>query len=188
MSTNLEALLGQLLQPTKHKVFISFYHYDDQRYRDSFERAFSHLFIIKSVQDGDINTDNSAEYIKRLIQQDYISDSSVCLVLVGTNTWKRKHVDWEISAALNKKVGGHSGLAGILLPEFPLLPDNTYHPSNLPARLYDNAHSNYAKLYKWDWAIESEYNVKSIIETAFKGREMASVLSKNDRLQKQRNS
>lgn len=35
-----------------------------------------------------------------------IEDSSVLVVLAGPYTWGRKHADWEISAALNKKVGG----------------------------------------------------------------------------------
>lgn len=74
----------------KHKVFISFYHKDDEKYRDEFEELFGHLFISKSVNDGDIDEDNSDEYIKHLIQEDYISDASVVLVLCGPNTWKRK--------------------------------------------------------------------------------------------------
>ena len=89
---------------TRHKVFISYYHKDDQPYKDAFEKAFSHFFINKSVQDGDINTDVSTEYIKQLIQKDFITDASVLVVLFGPNTWGRKHVDWEISAVLNKKL------------------------------------------------------------------------------------
>jgi hypothetical protein len=64
------------------------------------------LFINRSVRPGDINTDISTEYIKRLIQNNYLSDTSVLVVLVGNNTWKRKHdlppendtsfmLDWE---------------------------------------------------------------------------------------------
>src|SRR2546426_3884279 len=51
------------------------------------------------------------------------------LVLVGPKTKCRKHVDWEISAGLNKKVGGYSGLLGVLLPGFPLLPVDQYRRS-----------------------------------------------------------
>jgi hypothetical protein len=36
---------------------------------------------MKSVQPGDIDTDNSDQYIKRLIQEDYIGDASVVMVL-----------------------------------------------------------------------------------------------------------
>src|SRR5438067_1486452 len=106
----------------KHKNFISYYHKDDEAYRTAFERAFGHLFIGKSVSPGDIDPDNSAQYVKRLILESYITDASVVTVLVGPNTKKRKHVDWEIAAGLNRKAGGYSGLIGILLPSVQLLP------------------------------------------------------------------
>ncbi|MDR0369526.1 MAG: TIR domain-containing protein [Candidatus Peribacteria bacterium] len=51
-----------------------------------------------------MNTDVSTEYVKRVIQEGYLDDSSVCVVLIGTETYKRKHVDWEISAAIHEKV------------------------------------------------------------------------------------
>ncbi len=60
---------------TRHKVFISYYHKDDQHYRNRFEQLFGHIFINKSVELGDIDADLSTEYIKRLIQENYITDS-----------------------------------------------------------------------------------------------------------------
>jgi hypothetical protein len=67
---------------TKHKVFISYYHDDDQSYKEKFEELFGDIFTNKSVSDGDIDDDLSADYIKRLIQEGYISDTSVLVVLV----------------------------------------------------------------------------------------------------------
>lgn len=151
----------------KHKVFISFYHKDDQEYRDKFEDLFGHLFINKSVEEGDIDEEDSDEYIKRLIQEDYITDASVLVVLVGQKTYCRKHVDWEISAALNKKVGGYSGLLGLLLPSYPGYGENKYDPDTIPARLNDNIKSGYAKLYKWT---EDENKIQRRIEEAFQAR------------------
>src|SRR5579863_3072424 len=119
----------------KHKVFISYYHAANQKYRDQFEDLFGDMFIDKSVEEGDIDEDSSDEYIKRIIQEDYISDASVVVVLCGKNTWRRKHVDWEISAGLNKKVGGYSGLLGIHLPTHPDYEKDKYNSDNIPARL-----------------------------------------------------
>ena len=34
------------MSDTKHKVFISFYHEDDEKYRKKFEKLFGDLFII----------------------------------------------------------------------------------------------------------------------------------------------
>ncbi|EGD46165.1 protein of unknown function DUF1863 [Ruminiclostridium papyrosolvens DSM 2782] len=167
---------------TRHKVFISYYHYDDQWYKNRFEELFGNVLINKSVMDGDINTDLSTDYIKRLIQSGYLTDTSVLAVLVGPNTWKRKHVDWEISAALSKKVGGYSGLVGILLPEFPLS-NNRYNYDDLPPRLADNVKSGYAEIYTWNDACSSSTTIKSIIETAFNNRVNKAHLIDNTRTQ-----
>jgi hypothetical protein len=168
---------------SRHKVFVSYYHDEDQEYRNRFEERFGHLFISKSVYPGDINTDASDEYIKRLIQQRYITDSSVLIVLVGPNTWRRKHVDWEISAALNKKVGGHSGLIGILLPTFPVENGCYYYYRDLPSRLADNARSGYAKIHMWPSVWLPDIYVETEIDAAFQRRRTHSRLIENWRPQ-----
>lgn len=160
---SLEKLIRDYLQ--KHKVFISYYHKEDQFYRNQFETKFHHLFISKSVQPGEIKTDLSTEYIKRLIREGYISDSSVIIVLVGKKTYCRKHVDWEISAGLNKNIKGASGLMGILLPGF--IPGS----DTIPFRLLDNYQSGYAQIYYWNDVTNSDDNIRSAVNKAFQSRE-----------------
>ncbi|SRR6266571_2899146 len=164
----------------KHKVFISYYHKDDQYYKERFETLYGHLFINKSVQDGDISTDVSADYISRLIIGGYISDASVLVVLIGNNTKKRKHVDWEISAALNKKVNGYSGLIAFLLPTHDDYSKGKYTYDNIPQRLAYNVESGYAKVYDWT---ENVASMSNIIETAFNARVSDSNLINNKLIQ-----
>lgn len=169
----------------KHKVFISYFHGNekcegDEIYKIKFENLFQDLFINKSVQKDDINTDNSNEYIKRLIQLNYIEDSSVLVVLVGPNTWSRKHVDWEISAALNKKVGGYSGLLGICLPNHPDYRKDKYNADIIPPRLVDNLKTDYAALYDWT---EERSKIKKLVDDAFQNRIDKSDLIDNSMLQ-----
>jgi hypothetical protein len=154
----------------KHKVFISYYHQDDQYYKILFENTFSHVFLNKSVKPGDIATDNSDEYIKKLIREDYISDSSVVLVLVGPNTKSRKHVDWEIYAGLDKKANGYSGLLGILLPSFPRTYDENKNLYNFPPRLADNVKSGYANIYTWEEACASDIAIRKCVQETFDRR------------------
>jgi hypothetical protein len=172
----------QISDDTRHKVFISYYHHDDEYYKSLLEGAFSHIFISKSVQPGDIATESSDEYIKCLIQEDYISDASVIIVLVGLNTKGRKHVDWEISAGLNKKVNGYSCLVGILLPTFRLQPDGKYLYADIPPRLADNILSGYAVMYLWDYACT---HMKDIVGEAFDKRISAADKIDNSRIQAQ---
>lgn len=53
----------------KRKTFLSYYHNDDQIYKEYFENLFDDLIINKSLQDNDIDSDNSDEYVKQLIQK-----------------------------------------------------------------------------------------------------------------------
>ena len=167
----------------RRKVFISFFHADDQCYKNYIDKYLSKNIINKSVMDGEYDSENSDEYIKRLIREDKISDSSVVVVLVGPNTRKRKHVDWEIYAGLSMS-NGNSGLVGIMLPEVHQSNDGKYYSADMPGRLADNIESGYADLYTWEYAVS---NFDSIIESAFQNRISRRNLINNSRLQMQKN-
>ena len=169
----------------QHKVFVSFYHDDDDKYRYKWDKLTAHLFVNKSVGKGEIDSDNSEEYIKRLIREQYLDDASVLVVLVGLNTRGRKHVDWEISAALNKKVGGYSGLIGLLLPTHPDYRKKTYVPDLLPPRLSDNAETGFAKIYDWTTDLDAIYRH---VHSAFLRRASDAKLIRNSRPQFKRNA
>jgi hypothetical protein len=182
--SSLAKLLAE--QKGKHKVFVSYYHQDDEYYRIQFEQLFGHLFINKSVKPGDIDTDISTDYIKKLIQDNHISDASVLAVLVGPKTYCRKHVDWEMSAALNKKVNGYSGLIGLVLPTHPAYYslNDKYDESTVPERLNDNVVTGYAKVYRWT---EDSAKMEKYIEEAFNARIDKNTLIDNSRIQYQKN-
>jgi len=153
------------LNSTMHKTFVSYYHKDDQDYRNKLENLFRDLIVSKSVEKGDIDTDNSDEYIKQLIQKDYLSDTTVLIVLVGPKTKCRKHVDWEISGALNRKVGDkYAGLLGIILPTHSDFGKSKLTSSNYPARLNDNLETGYAIIKDWT---EDRVILQQYIEEAF---------------------
>lgn len=180
----MEVFMNYYYQLQKHKVFTSFYHYDDQKYKDYIDRCFGNYIINKSVMDGEYNPDNSDLYIKRLIREDKISDSSVVVVLVGPNTRRRKHVDWEIYAGLRNSINGCAGLVGILLPEIRLTVDKQYSLSDLPARLADNVVSGFADIYTWEVFTK---DFQKVIDTAFINRITRRGKVDNSRMQMQRN-
>ncbi|MDD2635504.1 MAG: TIR domain-containing protein [Bacteroidales bacterium] len=153
---------------TKRKTFVSYYHKDDEQYKKQFEMLTSDLIVKKSVGLGGIDSDNSDEYIKQLIQKEYLKDTTVLIVLIGPKTKCRKHVDWEISGALDLKVGDHyAGLLGILLPNHPDYNKEKFYYSNLPNRLAKNVESSFAKIINWT---EDRLYLQNMIEDAFKGR------------------
>jgi hypothetical protein len=168
----------------KHKVFVSYYHKDDEDFRNEFEERFGHLFISRSVREGEIDTDNSTEYIRRLIQSDHLRDTSVIIVLVGPHTYCRKHVDWEIAAAISSRVGGRSGLFGLALRTHPDYEETNYDKSITPQRLVDNHKSGYAKYYDWT---ENGSSIRKYIEDAFEARIVQAESVRNSREQMPRN-
>lgn len=172
---------------TKRKTFLSYYHKDDQVYKQYFENLFGDLIVNKSVQEGDINSENRDDYIKKLIQDGYLSDTTVLVVLLGKNTRHRKHVDWEISGALNYKVGDHyAGILGVVLPTHPDYgkPKSQINGENYPVRFWENYQSGYAVMVNWT---ENRYIMQKMIEEAFRRREMTDK-RRNSILQKKRNT
>lgn len=170
----------------KRKTFVSYYHKDDQIYRDRFENLFGDLIVSKSVNDGDIDSENSDEYIKQLIHRDWLSDTTVLVVLIGAKTKCRKHVDWEISGALNIKVGDrYSGLLGILLPTHPNFNKEVVTHNLIPPRLADNHKSGYAIVRDWT---EDRGTMQSYIEEAFNRRELKAENRINSRPQMDKNT
>ncbi len=167
----------------KHKVFISFYHHDDDIYKTRLSNLISPYYIDKSVMDGEYSSENSDSYVKRLIREDKVSDSSVVIVLIGPNTKNRMHVDWEIYAGLRQSINGRSGLIGVLLPTFPLY-NGRYSTYDIPSRLADNVRTGYAKVYLWDDFLK---NFITYINQAFSDRVNKSWLADNSRKQMERN-
>ncbi len=102
-----------------HKVFISYHHGNDQVYKEKLLtiNESHNIFINKSVDTGGIDDSLDDSQIRELIRDEYLKDSTVTILLVGTETKKRKHLDWEIySSMYNGKVNKKSGILVINLP------------------------------------------------------------------------
>ncbi|MCP4583033.1 MAG: TIR domain-containing protein [candidate division Zixibacteria bacterium] len=155
----------------RHKVFISYHHYNDQFYRDLFERLFAvyyDIIVSKSVQIGDIESNLLVNTVRQKIRDEYLGDSTVTVVLVGTETWKRKHVDWEISSSIrNTSNNPRSGLLGILLPTHESYQNKTYNEYTVPPRLCHNQKCGFANIYNWN---EDPNIVGNWINLAFHNR------------------
>ena len=102
-----------------HRVFISYHHANDQKYKDGLVKwaKENNIFIDYSVDTGDISDDLTDEQIREKIRDEYLRDSTVTILLVGTETKNRKHVDWELySSMYNGKKNKKSGIIVINLP------------------------------------------------------------------------
>lgn len=156
----------------RHKVFVSYHHARDQAYRDRFEWSFADgydIMVSKSVQIGDIPPHLTTETVRQKIRDEYLRDSTVTVVLIGAETWQRKHVDWEIASSIrDTNFNSRSGLLGILLPSYQKPAPGKYQPSTIPPRLYDNVECGFASIYDWS---ESPTEVSRWIHDAFLQRD-----------------
>jgi len=141
---------------TRHKVFVSYHHENDQEYRTQFEKLCSDVIVSRSVEIGDIDPNLNTEYVRQKIRDEYLRDSSVTIVLIGKQTWQRKFVDWELYSSLrNTQYNPRSGLIGIILPTYPRTDYQHYNHYTIPPRLSDNLEKRddgdepFASIYNW---------------------------------------
>lgn len=156
----------------QYKVYVSYHHsIEDQEYRNHFEEillANQDVVIMKSVQVGNIDPNSDAEIVQQKIRDVYLKDSTVTIVLIGSETWKRKHVDWEIGASIRKTQNSpSSGLLGIVLPTYPQNGMTEYNQHSIPPRLYDNIKCGFASIHDWD---TDPFIVQEWIHEAFERR------------------
>lgn len=113
------ASISKLQDIMKHRVFISYHHKNDQWAKDrliELNRQFG-FFIDESVDTGDIPDEWDDQKIRMEIRDNYLKYSTVTVLLVGTETQYRKHVDWELYSSMYDGVKNkRSGIVVIMLP------------------------------------------------------------------------
>ncbi len=183
-----------------HKVFISYHHENDQTYRDDMIEMGTDfgVFIDKSVDTGDISEYLSDETIREKIRDEYLRDSTVTILLAGTETKWRKHIDWELYSSMfdgvrNKK----SGILVVNLPSTQCTyvyaahgeeEKSLIHPDvgiwesidnraeyerrypHLPDRIIDNLHAPNAHISVVPWGKLTPRNLEFLVDVTFDRR------------------
>jgi hypothetical protein len=158
-----------------HKVFVSYHHANDQKQADHLRDTYGNDNTLLDKSLDEAYEDMSDDEILAAIRTEHLKDSTVTIVLIGSETAYRKWVDWEIYSSL-RPYGDRSrnGLLGIYLPT----------AGDTPARLQDNIDSGYAVTMKWEnisWQLESK------IQAAFDNRSKTNLVV-NSRKRRERNS
>ena len=190
----------------RHRVFVSYYHHDDQRYKDYLIKMqefnietmqMQSIFEDFSVHEKEIDdAELSSEQIRCIIRDEYIKDATVLILLCGENTKKRKHIDWELHAAMyDSPANRQMGIIVINLPtikqgirasseeEKPLLSDfgQWYSIDNraefeaqypyMPSRIIDNFVKGVPiTVVEWSRIENHPTILKQLIDNAFNRR------------------
>ena len=120
---------------------------------------------------------DNLDYVIQRIRDNYITDSSCTIVLVGKETCDRKYVDWEIKATLDKE----HGLIGVCLPNAPRTAENKII---VPDRLHDNIQSGFALWLSWQQITANAAQLQQYVATA-KSRDVKLIV--NTRARRLRN-
>lgn len=181
-----EAASARKSDSTRHKCFVS-YHVDDVAEVETFLTDFGTEFIPRSVgvtEADDFVDSDDTDYIKRKIREKYLTDSTVTIVLLGSCTWGRKFVDWEVSSSLrNDTSNKRSGLLVYPLPSM----NNT---ATLSDRIKDNhVQGELAKSYARYMSYPTTTTmIRNQIELAFGDRDTKGHLVNNSRALRQRSA
>lgn len=104
-----------------HRVFISF-KTEDKSYKNYIQNNLGVDMIDKSLNEA-IDS-NDEDYILRKIREDYLSDSTVTIFLIGSHSSEnegqeeQKFIKRELQASLyNGKSNSRNGILGIVLPQ-----------------------------------------------------------------------
>ena len=116
-----------------HKCFISFKK-EDERYKRTIQSWVdkNKVDMIDKSLNEPINSDDE-EYIMKKIREDYLSDSTVTIFLIGENSSEnlgreeQKYIKRELQASLYNGTGNtRNGILGVVLPQ---MYDNVYKGS-----------------------------------------------------------
>lgn len=88
------------------RIFISFDHNDTAQVNGflGLRNIIDNFEFYNHKLDREIQSNNT-EYVQRVICKNYITPASVCVVLIGNNTWRSEWVKWEIQECLRQGMG-----------------------------------------------------------------------------------
>ncbi|WP_171094032.1 TIR domain-containing protein [Usitatibacter rugosus] len=163
----------------RHRVFVSYHHARDQGYREALRdlnRRYE-IFLDWSVDTGDIDETLDDQSIRRKIRDEYLQDSSVTIVLVGLETSRRKHIDWEIySSMYDGAVNKQSGILAINLPSTGTTDCWAAHGEAEKRSVYPEMETWYGVPARADLERIHPYLPERIIDNILTGRSRISVV------------
>jgi hypothetical protein len=167
------------------KVFISYVWKDSKKYIEKIKEILIKMKFIPITETIDLTTGYDDQGIRTIIRDKYMKDCNYVLVLVSKNSWKRKHIDWEISAALrDSKFNPRKAIVAIFMPSYgeKIIRDT----SMTPQRLICNIKNKYIETIAYKKFLEG--NSKDVFEKANETVQRGTILPINNMPLRRRNT
>lgn len=137
----------------KRKVFVSHFK-GDRKEVDAFIDVFAKQhkvftpYVLGANDNDDFVDSANPAYVMTQIRKNYLQDTTVTIVLMGSCTHSRRYVDWEIKSSLQQGETLPNGLVGIILP-------SQGKNAHLPPRFADNWVKGHQGCYARYWIYPS---------------------------------
>ncbi len=151
---------GGLFQKRKQKLYVGYDHYADGLYYEGLRRLYSSLYEMArdNSLERELDGDDAEGFVRRA-REEALDGCAGVIVLCGERTHLSKFVDWEIKAALDRRLS----LIGIILPTNPSLDQNK---PLLPERLGVNFDGGFAVICRWMEIASAQVDLGSRIRFA----------------------
>jgi hypothetical protein len=149
-----------LFQKRRPRLYVGYDHFADGPYFDAFKRMFSSLYEIErdNSLERELGGDDAEGFIRHL-RDEALADCACAVILCGGRTHLGKFVDWEIKAALDRKLS----VIGIVLPTNP---EREGGQPLLPERLRLNFDGGFAVICRWQEISEGRIDLSSRVNFA----------------------
>lgn len=128
-------------------IYISYYHIDTY-FKDELRKIIGDNYNIKSSPQEYYLKNDIHKYYEQLNKANL--DDNIFIVLLGTDTYKSKNVDWDIEYGLQH----NSTIIGLCLPTNDDYKKRECNINHIPTKLAYNIYSGYASYYDWTDNIE----------------------------------
>jgi len=121
-------------------IYISYNHID-QYFKDKLDKIIGNKYHIKSSPQEYSIKNNFNKYLEQLESE----DEDIVIVLMGTDTYKTKSVNWDIEYGLSHD----SCIIGLCLPTNDDYRKKTVNTNKLPMKFVNNLYTGYASYFDW---------------------------------------
>ncbi|RAP51979.1 MAG: hypothetical protein BZ133_01980 [Methanosphaera sp. SHI613] len=123
-------------------IYISYFHIDEY-FKNLLNDIIGERYNIKSSPQEYYIKNNFNNYMDSLNRNN--DDENVFIVLVGTDTYRSRNVDWELEFGLMH----NNPILGLCLPTNDDYKKDRCTPKTTPRKLLNNLYSGYASYFDW---------------------------------------